>query len=65
MSTAASTAAAETPAASTAISPDLTKAREAYDRAGTYKSQSGGLDLTDTNMAAPLLANTRAACSPV
>ena len=42
----ASAAAAETPAASTAISPDLTKAREAYDRAGTYKSQSGGLDLT-------------------
>lgn len=41
----ASTAAAETSTASTAVPPDLTKAREAYDRAGEYKNQSSGLNL--------------------
>lgn len=43
-------AAPSTPAASTTtpaeVPLDLTKAREAFDRAGAYKSQGSGLDLT-------------------
>lgn len=41
----ASAAAIETPASAAAVPPDLTKAREAYDRAGEYKNQSSGLNL--------------------